>query len=103
MERFTSVQGRAIPLMVPDIDTDVITPIMRVMQGGDALTRYAFESLRYTPDGALEPDCPLNQDLLPGRADPSRGGELRLRQLARDGRVGRARPGHPVHHRAELR
>jgi len=62
MERFTSVQGRAIPLLVPDIDTDVITPIMRVMQGGDALTRYAFESLRYTPDGALDPDCPLNQD-----------------------------------------
>ena len=63
MERFTSVQGRAIPLLMPDIDTDVITPIMRVMQGGDALTRYAFESLRYTPDGALDPDCPLNQDL----------------------------------------
>ena len=62
MERFTSVQGRAIPLLVPDIDTDVITPIKRVMQGGDALTRYAFESLRYTPDGALNPDCPLNQE-----------------------------------------
>jgi 3-isopropylmalate/(R)-2-methylmalate dehydratase small subunit len=63
MERFTSVQGRAIPLPVPDIDTDVITPIKRVMQGGDALTRYAFESLRYTPDGALNPDCPLNQEV----------------------------------------
>ncbi len=57
------MQGRAIPLLVPDIDTDVITPIKRVMQGGDALTRYAFESLRYTPDGALNPDCPLNQEV----------------------------------------
>ena len=62
MERFTSVQGRAIPLLVPDIDTDVITPIKRVMQGGDALTRYAFESLRYKEDGSPDPECPLNQE-----------------------------------------
>ena len=62
MERFTSVQGRAIPLLVPDIDTDVITPIKRVMQGGDALTRYAFESLRYREDGSPDPECPLNQE-----------------------------------------
>ena len=62
MERLTSVQGRAIPLLVPDIDTDVITPIKRVMQGGDALTRYAFESLRYKADGTPDPECPLNQE-----------------------------------------
>ena len=62
MEPFTSVQGRAIPLLVPDIDTDVITPIKRVMQGGDALTRYAFESLRYREDGSPDPECPLNQE-----------------------------------------
>jgi 3-isopropylmalate/(R)-2-methylmalate dehydratase small subunit len=62
MEPFTSVQGRAIPLLLPDIDTDVITPIERVMQGGDALTRYAFESLRYGSDGAPDPACPLNQE-----------------------------------------
>jgi 3-isopropylmalate/(R)-2-methylmalate dehydratase small subunit len=62
MERFTSVQGRAIPLLVPDIDTDVITPIKRVMQGADALTRYAFESLRYGEDGSPDPECPLNQE-----------------------------------------
>ena len=62
MEPFTSVQGRAIPLLVPDIDTDVITPIKRVMQGGDALTRYAFESLRYKEDGSPDPECPLNQE-----------------------------------------
>lgn len=63
MESFTFVKGRALPLLVPDIDTDVITPIQRVMQGGDALTRYAFESLRYKADGELNPDCPLNQDV----------------------------------------
>jgi 3-isopropylmalate/(R)-2-methylmalate dehydratase small subunit len=62
MDSFTSVQGPAIPLPVPDIDTDVITPIKRVMEGAEAITQYAFESLRYTPDGALNPDCPLNQD-----------------------------------------
>ena len=62
MERFTSVQGRAIPLLVSDIDTDVITPIKRVMEGGDALTRYAFESLRYKADGSPDPRCPLNQE-----------------------------------------
>lgn len=63
MDALTSVQGRAVPLMLPDIDTDVITPINRVMEGGDALTRYAFESLRYKADGELDLDCPLNQDL----------------------------------------
>ena len=62
MDSFTSVQGPAIPLQVPDIDTDVITPIKRVMEGAEAITQYAFEPLRYTPDGALNPDCPLNQD-----------------------------------------
>ena len=62
MDSFTSVQGPAIPLQVPDIDTDVITPIKRVMEGAEAITQYAFESLRYTPDGALNPHCPLNQD-----------------------------------------
>jgi 3-isopropylmalate/(R)-2-methylmalate dehydratase small subunit len=62
MDNFTSVQGPAIPLQVPDIDTDVITPINRVMEGAEAITQYAFETLRYTPDGSLNPDCPLNQD-----------------------------------------
>jgi 3-isopropylmalate/(R)-2-methylmalate dehydratase small subunit len=49
MDSFTSVQGPAIPLQVPDIDTDVITPIKRVMEGAEAITQYAFEPLRYTP------------------------------------------------------
>jgi len=40
----------------------VITPIKRVMEGAEALVKYAFEPLRYTPDGELNPDCPLNQD-----------------------------------------
>jgi 3-isopropylmalate/(R)-2-methylmalate dehydratase small subunit len=63
MDSFTTVEGRAVPLVVPDIDTDVITPIKRVMEGGDALTRYAFEPLRYTVDGELDPACPLNQEV----------------------------------------
>jgi len=40
----------------------VITPIKRVMEGPEALVNYAFEPLRCTPDGELDPDCPLNQD-----------------------------------------
>jgi 3-isopropylmalate dehydratase small subunit len=62
MDSVTSVQGPAIPLPVPDIDTDVITPVKRVMEGTEAITKYAFEPLRFTPDGALDPDCLLNQD-----------------------------------------
>jgi 3-isopropylmalate/(R)-2-methylmalate dehydratase small subunit len=60
MEPFKSFKSRAVPLLIDNIDTDVITPIGRVMQGGKALFEFAFEPLRFDPAGRLRPDCPLN-------------------------------------------
>jgi 3-isopropylmalate/(R)-2-methylmalate dehydratase small subunit len=60
MEPFKSFKSRAVPLLIDNIDTDVITPIGRVMQGGNALFEFAFEPLRFDPAGRLRPDCPLN-------------------------------------------
>ncbi len=61
MEPFETVSGVAAPLLIDSIDTDVITPMPRVLQGGDHLVRYAFEPLRYLADGSLDPDFVLNQ------------------------------------------
>jgi 3-isopropylmalate/(R)-2-methylmalate dehydratase small subunit len=49
-----------VPLLVDDVDTDVITPIGRVLQGGSALVKFAFEPLRYDAAGRLRGDCPLD-------------------------------------------
>ena len=56
----TSVTSKAVSLPIDNLDTDVITPIGRVMQGREATVRYAFEPLRFDAAGALRPDCPLN-------------------------------------------
>jgi 3-isopropylmalate/(R)-2-methylmalate dehydratase small subunit len=66
------VRSRAVPLLLPDIDTDVITPMRRMglTTEGRGLDHYAFESLRYVGgDGDLgEPDpaFPLNDPALAG-------------------------------------
>jgi len=60
MTPFESFASKAIPLLIDNIDTDVITPIGRVLEGREATVRYAFESLRFAPDGSLRPECPLN-------------------------------------------
>lgn len=71
MEPLRTVRSRAVPILAPNIDTDVITPMRRIT-GGSArpLHHYAFEPLRYIDgDGdAGEPDpaFPLN--------DPARRG-----------------------------
>ncbi len=60
MEPFATLASKAVPLMLDNVDTDVITPIGRVLQGGPALVEFAFEPLRYDAAGKLRPDCPLN-------------------------------------------
>jgi 3-isopropylmalate/(R)-2-methylmalate dehydratase small subunit len=60
MEPFKSIKSRAVPLLIDNIDTDVITPIGRVMEGGKALFEFAFEPLRFDQVGRLRADCPLN-------------------------------------------
>lgn len=59
MQPFTSVTGPAAPLPQANIDTDVIIRIERLTGDAD-LGRYAFEALRYLPDGAPNPSWVFN-------------------------------------------
>ena len=56
---------QAQPTLLQNVDTDVITPMQRIMTARRAdLGRYAFEPLRYLPgDGLIE-----NPDFVPNRA-----------------------------------
>lgn len=59
---FTQVSGIAAPLMTANIDTNVIIRIERLADmSRDNLSKYAFEALRYTPEGAENPSFSLNQ------------------------------------------
>ena len=61
MQPFTTVRGPAAPLMLANVDTDVIIRIERLTTGDPALLgRYALEALRHLPDGQENPDCVLN-------------------------------------------
>ncbi|MCG8592012.1 MAG: 3-isopropylmalate dehydratase small subunit [Proteobacteria bacterium] len=60
MEPFETITSRAAPLLVDNVDTDVITPMKRVMQGREAIVKYAFEPLRFEADGTPRADFPLN-------------------------------------------
>jgi 3-isopropylmalate/(R)-2-methylmalate dehydratase small subunit len=63
MEPFTRVSGRAIPLLLPNIDTDIIIRVERMTSVDAAvLAPWAFEALRYRPDGSVVPDFVLNDD-----------------------------------------
>jgi 3-isopropylmalate/(R)-2-methylmalate dehydratase small subunit len=56
------ITGIAAPLLTPDIDTEVIIRVSRVMEFEKGeLGPYAFEPLRYAPDGAENPDFILNR------------------------------------------
>jgi 3-isopropylmalate/(R)-2-methylmalate dehydratase small subunit len=60
VEKLETVTGIAAPLMIDSVDTDVITPMARILEGGDSLVRYSFEALRYHADGSLNPHFVLN-------------------------------------------
>lgn len=60
MHPFTKVTGAAAPLLIPNIDTDVIIRIERLTGNAD-LGHFALEAMRYLPDGSPNSDCVLNQ------------------------------------------
>jgi 3-isopropylmalate/(R)-2-methylmalate dehydratase small subunit len=62
MTPFSIVEGHAAPLMQDNIDTDVIVRIERIakLQRGQ-FAPWAFEALRYRPDGSEEPGFILNR------------------------------------------
>jgi 3-isopropylmalate/(R)-2-methylmalate dehydratase small subunit len=62
MQPFITVSGPAAPLLLANVDTDVIIriePLTR--QPREQLGRFAFEVLRYKPDGSDDPEFVLNQ------------------------------------------
>ncbi|HTO69096.1 MAG TPA: 3-isopropylmalate dehydratase small subunit [Myxococcota bacterium] len=60
MQPFTHVTGAAAPLLLPNVDTDVIIRMDSLLGGGD-LARFALAALRFLPDGAPNPSCVLNE------------------------------------------
>jgi 3-isopropylmalate/(R)-2-methylmalate dehydratase small subunit len=72
MQPFTVVSGPAAPLMLANVDTDVIVRIERLAsEPREALGQFAFEALRFRPDGSEDPAFVLNQP-------PFRGAPLLL-------------------------
>jgi 3-isopropylmalate/(R)-2-methylmalate dehydratase small subunit len=62
IEPFSIVSGRAAPLMLQNVDTDVIIRIDRLTSlRKDQLGPYAFESLRFQQDGSENDSFVLNQ------------------------------------------
>jgi 3-isopropylmalate/(R)-2-methylmalate dehydratase small subunit len=54
------VAGAAIPLLRPNVDTDVIIRVDRMVSTDPVdLAPYAFEALRYRADGTIDPSCVL--------------------------------------------
>lgn len=63
MEKFTIHEGVAAPLLHPDLNTDVIVRIERlVSESRDRLGEFLFESLRFRDDGEPDPDFVLNRE-----------------------------------------
>ncbi len=60
MEPFTNVRGPAAPLLLPDVNTDLISP---AHGGRGSMSANAFAPLRYLPDGRDNPEFVLNQEL----------------------------------------
>jgi len=54
------VESLAVPLLIDDIDTDVITPMQRILEGLPSMVEHAFEALRFGADGTPNPASPLN-------------------------------------------
>jgi len=62
MEKVSKITGGAAPLMLANVDTDLIIRIERLTSvPRDQLGPYAFEALRYRDDGSDEPAFVLNQ------------------------------------------
>lgn len=67
MEKFTHLTSVAAPIMQANMDTDMIIPMDRYLLAdrGD-MHRYAFEVLRFLPDGSENPDFILNAPAFEG-------------------------------------
>jgi len=63
MDPFRTLTALAAPLPHPNIDTDVMIRVERCVRTPKAeLGRYAFEALRFLPDGTENPEFILNRE-----------------------------------------
>lgn len=63
MRPFTSVTGPAAPLLRPNIDTDVIIRVERLVgTTRESMGAWAFETWRFRDDGSEDPDFVLNRE-----------------------------------------
>lgn len=60
--RFTRQQGIAAPLLMDNVDTDIISPIGKPPIPGVPQEKRAFEPIRFFSDGREKPDFILNQE-----------------------------------------
>jgi len=61
METFTTVTGIAAPLLLPNINTDAITPMIAGRSLSADIGKLLFANWRYHPDGSEIADFVLNQ------------------------------------------
>ena len=65
MEKLVKLRSKAAVWLEPNIDTDVITPMKRILSNPYQLAEYAFEPYRFingdADSGKLDPDFVLNQ------------------------------------------
>jgi 3-isopropylmalate/(R)-2-methylmalate dehydratase small subunit len=65
MKKFTRITSVAVPWLLPNIDTDIITPMKRMLNNSGNLEKYAFEPFRFVggngDSGEPNPDFPLNK------------------------------------------
>jgi 3-isopropylmalate/(R)-2-methylmalate dehydratase small subunit len=63
MEKFVRLRAIAASFARPNVDTDVVIRVERCARTPKAeLGRWAFEALRYLPDGAENPEFVLNRE-----------------------------------------
>jgi 3-isopropylmalate/(R)-2-methylmalate dehydratase small subunit len=62
-QAFTRLTGVAVPIDLPNIDTDRVIParFLRKPQGSAGYDRYLFHDVRFDADGAERPEFVLNQ------------------------------------------
>ncbi len=65
METFTIVTGIAAPLMLPNINTDAMSPMIAGRSLSADIGALLFANWRYRPDGSEIPDFVLNQAAVP--------------------------------------
>ena len=61
MQNFTTVSGPIVAVMRANIDTDVIIRVEWLSMPREQLGPYAFEALRYLPDGSDDPEFMPNR------------------------------------------